>query len=131
MRTERGFALLEVIVAAALLVTLAAGGSRIIAAAVREGHAARLRALATVAAADKIEELRSLVTSDVTPGTDCLDGAGTIVGAGMPAPRSAVFIRRWVVQPLDGDPDVLAISVDVSTRDGASSARLLTVRAAR
>ena len=131
MRHDRGFALLEVIVAAALLVTLAAGASQIIAGAVHEGHASRLRALATVAAADKIEELRSLTPGDVIGGDDCLDAAGTTVGAGLPAPPSAVFLRRWSVQPIDGDPDVLALRVEVVTRDGVLSARLVTVRAAR
>ena len=131
MRHDRGFVLLEVIVAAALLVTLAAGTSQIIAAAVREGHASRLRALATVAASDKIEELRSLKPIDVTGGVDCLDAAGASVASGLPPPRSAVFIRRWRVQPIDGDPDVLTVRVEVLTRDGGSSARLVTVVAAR
>lgn len=130
MRHDRGFALLEVIVAAALLVTLAAGTSRIIASAVHEGHASRLRALATVAAADKIEELRSLIPGDLVSGVDSLDGAGTPSSGALLTP-SAVFIRRWIVQPVDGDPAVLAVRVDVSTRDGALSARLVTVRAAR
>ena len=131
MRHDRGFALLEVVVAAALLVTLAAGTARIIAAAVHEGHASRLRALATVAATDKIEELRSLMTGDITGGVDCLDAAGTTVGTGLPAPGSAVFIRRWSVEPIDGDPDILTVRVEVSTRDGALGARLVTIRATR
>jgi Tfp pilus assembly protein PilV len=131
MHDDRGFALLEAIVAAALLVTLAAGTSSIIAAAVREGQGSRLRSLAIVAANRKIEELRSLRPEDVIGGADCLDAAGTIVAAGTSPPRSAVFIRRWRVQPLDGDSDVLAVSVDVSSRDGAVRARLATVRAAR
>jgi prepilin-type N-terminal cleavage/methylation domain-containing protein len=131
MRDDRGFALLEVIVAAALLVTLAAGASRIIAAALREGHASRLRAVAMVAAAGKIEELRSLPPADVAGGADYLDTAGAVVGGGLSLPRSAVYVRRWSVQPLDGDADTLAVRVDVSTRDGALTARLTTVRAAR
>lgn len=131
MRHDRGFALLEVIVAAALLVTLAAGTSRIVAAAVREGHASRLRALAMVAAAGKIEELRSVRPGDVIGGLDCLDAAGRIVGAGLPPPGSAVFVRRWSVQPVEGDPDVLAVRVEVSTRDGVLSARLVSVQASR
>ena len=131
MRDDRGFTLLEVVVAAALLVTLAAGASRIIAAAVREGHASRLRGVAIVAAAGKIEELRSLPLGDVAAGTDSLDAGGTVAGAGTPQPRSAVYLRRWSVQPIDGDPDVVTVCVDVSTSDGALRARLTTVRAAR
>jgi hypothetical protein len=131
MRHDRGFALLEVIVAAGLLITLAAGSAQIIAAAVREGHASRMRAVATVTAADKIEELRSLLPGDVIDGVDCLDATGTSVGTGLPPPPSTVFIRRWRIKPVDGDPDIVALTVEVSTRDGALRARLVTVRAAR
>ena len=131
MRDDRGFGLLEVMVASALLVALAAGASRTIAAAVREGHASRLRAVATAAAANKIEELRSLPLADAAGGAECLDAAGTVAGAGTPPPASAVYVRRWSVQPIDGDRNVVAVSVDVSTRDGALSAHLATVRAAR
>jgi prepilin-type N-terminal cleavage/methylation domain-containing protein len=127
---DRGFALLEVIVAAALLVVLAAGVSRIVAAAVREGHASRLRAVATVAAADKIEELRSLTVAEVIGGADYLDATGASIGSGV-APPSAVYSRQWTVQPLDGDPDIVSLRVDVFARDAALSARLITVRAGR
>ena len=128
---DRGFALLEVLVAVALLVTLAAGVSRIVAAAVREGHASRLRAVATVAAADKAEELRSLDPGDLASGSDYLDAAGATVGSETPAPGSAVYIRRWTIQPLDGDTEVFTLRVEVFTRDGSLSARLITVRALR
>ena len=127
---DRGFALLEVIVAAALLVVLAAGVSRVVAAAMREGHASRLRAVATVAAADKIEELRSLTFAGVIGGADYLDASGASIG-GDAAPPAAVYSRQWTVQPLDGDPDIVALRVDVVARDGSLSARLVTVRAGR
>ncbi len=127
---DRGFALLEVIVAAALLVVLAAGVSRIVAAATREGHASRLRAVATVVAADKIEELRALPFAEVIGGGDYLDASGASIGSGA-APRAAVYSRQWTVQPLDGDPEIVALRVDVVARDGSLSARLVTVRAAR
>ena len=126
---DRGFALLEVIVAVALLVVLAAGVSRIVAAGVREGHASRLRAVATLAAADKIEELRSLTLAELVGGADYLDATGASIGSA--APPAAVYSRQWTVQPLDGDPDIVALRVDVFARDGSLSARLLTVRAGR
>ncbi len=128
---NRGFALLEVIVAAALLVTLAAGVSRVVAAAVREGKASRLRAVATIAAGNKIEELRSVPLADLAGGNDYLDATGASIGAAAPVPPLAVYVRRWTVQPLGGDPDVCALTVDVFTRDGSHPARLVTVRAAR
>jgi hypothetical protein len=128
---DRGFALLEALIAAALLITLAACVSRIVAAVVREGHASRLRAGATVAAADKAEELRSLDRADLMSGFDYLDAAGASVGSETPAPGSAVYIRRWTIQPLDGDTEVFTLRVEVFTRDGSLSARLVTVRALR
>ena len=125
---DRGFALLEVIVAAALLAVLAAGMARIVAAAVHEGHSSRLRAIATVAAANKLEELRSLLPADAASGADYLDAAGAAVGGASP---SAVYTRTWMVQPLDGDADVVALRVEVFMQGGALAARLITVRAAR
>jgi prepilin-type N-terminal cleavage/methylation domain-containing protein len=128
---DRGFALLEVIVAAALLVALAAGVSRIVAAAIREGHASRLRAVATIAAGDKGEELRSVPLTDLASGADYLDASGESIGTGTAPPRSAVYLRRWTIQPLGSDPEVFALRVEVLTRDGSVSARLTTVRAGR
>jgi prepilin-type N-terminal cleavage/methylation domain-containing protein len=128
---DRGFALVEVIVAAALLAALAAGMTQIVAAAIREGHRSRLGAVATVAAADKLEELRSLVPADAASGADYLDAAGASVAAVGGIPPGAVYTRQWMVQPLDADPDVIALRVDVFTRDGVLTARLITVRAAR
>jgi type II secretory pathway pseudopilin PulG len=174
MRDYRGFALLEVIVAAGLLVGLAAGASRIVSMAVREGQASRARTMATLLAADRIEQLRSLTwthvsvgdppisfpSSDVTtdlshspptdagPGllpsppdalqtntplcVDYLDAAGVWVGTGTSPPSTAVFVRRWMVQPHGGDPDnILVLHVVVLTRDGAIAARVVTMRARR
>ena len=128
---DRGFALLEVIVAAALLAVLAAGMARIVAAAVREGHSSRLRAIATVAAANKLEELRSLFPADAASGADYLDAAGAAVGASGGASPSPVYTRKWMVQPLDGDPEVVALRVEVFMPGGALAARLITVRVAR
>jgi prepilin-type N-terminal cleavage/methylation domain-containing protein len=128
---DRGFALLEVLIAAALLVTLAAGVSRIVGDGVREVHSSRARAAATILAAGKLEELRSLAAGDVASGVDYADESGASLGAGTPRPASAVYTRRWTAQPLGSDSDVVVLQVDVSTRDGVLRARVTTVRAAR
>jgi hypothetical protein len=111
-------------------VTLAAGTSQIVAAAIREGQASRQRAVATTAAAGKIEELRSLPAGDVSSGVDHLDPSGTLIDATIP-PGQAAYVRRWTVQPIDGDPEVLALTVEVLSADGTPRARLAGVRAAR
>ena len=55
-----GFALMEVMIAAGLLIAVAVGVSQVSAAAVRASHAARARTFAAVLAAQKMEQLRSL-----------------------------------------------------------------------
>jgi prepilin-type N-terminal cleavage/methylation domain-containing protein len=128
---DRGFALLEVIVAAALLVTLAAGVSQSVAAAMRERQASRFRAVATIAAGNKNEELRSVPLTDLASGADFLDATGESIGAGSAPPASAVYIRRWTVQPLESDFEVVALRVQVLTRDGSIRSSLTTIRAGR
>jgi prepilin-type N-terminal cleavage/methylation domain-containing protein len=129
---DRGFALLEVLIAAALLVTLAAGMSRILVSGVREVHASRLRAVATIVAAGKLEDLRSAAAGETAGGgADYLDAAGETIATSTPIPDSAVYIRRWTVDPLAADSDVFALRVEVATRDGVLRARLITIRAAR
>ena len=61
-----GFALLEVLITAGLVVAVAAGASHILAIAVRANHSARVRTMASMLAAEKIEQLRSLAWSHVT-----------------------------------------------------------------
>jgi len=92
-----GFALLEVIIACAIATTVAAGASVVLSMAIQANHHARIRTIGTMAAARKMEQLRSLAwthiatsapaismsQSDVTtnlgidPATD--DGPGLIV----------------------------------------------------
>jgi type II secretory pathway pseudopilin PulG len=61
-----GFALLEVLITAGLVVAVAAGASHILAIAVRASHSARVRTMASMLATEKIEQLRSLTWSHVT-----------------------------------------------------------------
>ena len=60
--------------------------------------------------------------SNTPPYVDYVDGAGRWVGHGSVPPSSAVFIRRWAVQPLANDPErTLVLQVLVTTvRDDRS-----------
>jgi prepilin-type N-terminal cleavage/methylation domain-containing protein len=60
--------------------------------------------------------------SNTPPYVDYVDGAGRWVGHGSDPPASAVFIRRWAVQPLATDPErTLVLQVLVTTvRDDRS-----------
>jgi len=55
-----GFALLEVIIACAIATTVAAGASVVLSMAIQANHHARIRTIGTMAAARKMEQLRSL-----------------------------------------------------------------------
>jgi hypothetical protein len=57
---DAGFGLVEALVAASLLVTVAAGAAHVVAAAVRVSREARVRTMTTALAAQKMEQLRSL-----------------------------------------------------------------------
>lgn len=158
----RGFALLEVLITAGLLVGIAAGASQIVAIAIRASHGARVRTMSTLLAAEKMEQLRSLAwthtttsspaisisfsdvttdlssdpASDAGPGllpspdgtlqgnvpayVDYLDGEGRWLGSGTAPPGSAVYIRRWAVQPLASDPEnILVFQVVVTARSAS------------
>ena len=175
---SHGFALLEVIIAAGLVVGIAAGASQIVALAMRQREIARARTFQTVLAAEKMEQLRSLawthvtvgvpplsfplsdVTTDVSrspaaeggpgllpspagtidrntpPYVDYLDAAAQWVGNADVPPPSAVYVRRWAVVPLPGDPDnVRVLHVVVAMRgrerETARSTHLVTVMARR
>jgi type II secretory pathway pseudopilin PulG len=59
-RKAGGFALVEVLISVSLLVAVAVGVSQLAAAGVRTTHAARVRTVSTILAAQKMEQLRSL-----------------------------------------------------------------------
>ena len=64
--TDDGFALLEVLITAGLVVTVAAGSSHILSIAIRATHSARVRSIGSMLAAEKIEQLRSLAWTHTT-----------------------------------------------------------------
>lgn len=73
---DAGFSLVEVMIAAGLLASLAAGVTQVLGLAVRASHAARVRTLSTILAAQKMEQLRSL-TWTCAPGGDALSDTST------------------------------------------------------
>jgi hypothetical protein len=161
-----GFALLDVVIASAIAATIAAGSCMLLSIAIRANQRARAQTVETMAAARKMEQLRSLEwthittsfpsismsTSDLTsdlsadpasddgpgllrspPGTltgnmdsyvDYLDANGGWLGRGGSVPASAVYVRRWSVQPHSGDPDNVLVLEVVVGRRGSSASRL-------
>jgi hypothetical protein len=138
---ERGATLIEVVVAASLLVTLATGTASLILLGHRLGARAEQAMAATTLAAARLEALRAIpweyaiggdgpevaalayAPSDAldrnTPGLwQATDEAGR--PAGMAGSSGAAFVVRWAVWPLTaGPPDARAIEVCVFAWPGA------------
>ncbi len=122
---ERGFTLLEVLIATTLLFVGVAALAGLSMMATRANTAARTTTFASLLAAQKMEELRSLTwgydalgqpRSDLTPSPadalshntsgycDFLDAAGRSLGGGSSPPAQAAFVRRWSIEPLPSNP---------------------------
>jgi hypothetical protein len=61
-----GFALLEVVITSAIATTMAAGACVVLAMTIQASHRARIRTVATMVAARKIEQLRSLAWTHIS-----------------------------------------------------------------
>jgi prepilin-type N-terminal cleavage/methylation domain-containing protein len=144
-RNDRGFSLLEVLVATTLLTVALSSLAQLLLIATRANAGARTTTYAVVLAQDKMEQLRG---ADVTalaaspPGVlgsntvgyvDYLDASGRSLGGGSAVPaEGTVFIRRWSVEPLAGSPDnSLVIQVVVTRGLSRGEARLASVKAKR
>ena len=63
-----GFALLEVVTASAIVATVAAGAAVVLEKAIHTTYQSRVRTMETIAAAEKLEQLRSLRWSHIVTG---------------------------------------------------------------
>lgn len=115
MHEERGFSLIEVLIALSLLAGALTGLSQLFAVSTRASSDARRTAMASILAAQKLEQLRS-VASELTPESvgslghnvdglcDFLDDYGRRLGGGTNPPDGTVFVRRWAIESLPSDP---------------------------
>jgi prepilin-type N-terminal cleavage/methylation domain-containing protein len=98
----RGFTLAEVLVATAILVTIAAGSAQLFAIAIRHGVASRQQLAMSAAASRKIDELAESIARTGAPATPVgaldrgVDGYADLV-----TENGAALQRRWVIAPLD------------------------------
>jgi prepilin-type N-terminal cleavage/methylation domain-containing protein len=165
----RGFSLIEVLMATALMVTAVASLAQLFVLSTDRNRSSKNTTFAAVLAQHKMEQLRSLTwgfdtlglpatdTStdttkfpETTGGTglspspvntlqqnvvgyvDYLDAKGqTLGGATAVTPANAVYIRRWMIEPLPTNPNntiVIQVLVtrhrDRGTADGGSVLRL-------
>jgi prepilin-type N-terminal cleavage/methylation domain-containing protein len=140
MFSQRGFSLLEVLIAATIVAAAVAGLAQLVVIATAANARAKTATMATVLAAQKMEQLRSLAwaldihgspVSDPrlaaspsgslrnnSPGfCDFLDQNGRLLGEATVPPGGAVYLRRWSIEPLPADPgNVLVLQVLVTQR---------------
>jgi len=105
---ERGFSLLDALIAAVILVTGIGALVQLFVIASQSATAAAQATMAATLAASKVEELRSLEWGDVRGGGD----------------RIAEYTRTWSVEPLDAGAGAIVIQVAVMP----GGAHLVTLR---
>lgn len=127
---QAGFTLIETLVAMAILLTSLGSLSQLFGLAAAANRRAAAHTLGTIAARDKIEQLRSapwtgLVTSPAAVLEEDVNGFSDRVGGGaVPA-----LTRRWSIVPLPSDPSrLMALQVLVVGPGGSTEARMVTVR---
>jgi len=148
--SDRGFTLLEVLVATTLFCVAVASLAGLSVMATQANARAKTTTFAALLAARKIEELRALPwgydalgnpRSDAALGispTDALDrntsgycefldASGAVLGGGASPPAQTAFVRRWSIQPLPSNPaNALVFQVVVTRlRSGTSGAAVV------
>ena len=156
---ERGFSLLEVVIAVGLLAVLSIGIAQLFGMATKANYGAKGQTSTALLATEKMEQLRGLawgfdqgpnalglpvsdlvtnlstdpatagglglnpspggtLDTNVTGYVDYLDRNGQWVGNGQGPPRTAVYVRRWAVDPLPTNPNnTLVLRVRCTTVD--------------
>ena len=116
----RGFTLLEVAIATALLVVIALGTAQLFSIAIRQNRLARDQLTMGLLAAAKLDDL-SIAAADPArrplPGgalDRSVSGFSEIVANG-----GARYVRRWIVAPVPGHPDLLSVGVRVVREERA------------
>jgi Tfp pilus assembly protein PilV len=127
---ERGFSLIEAIVAAGLIAGACAALAQMLTMSIARNMSARSLSAAIIIAAEKMEQLREVPWDAAAGGVDYVDQSGRLIGSGSTVPPDALYVRRWDVAPLPSRADVLACRV-VVTRGQRETARLFTLRARR
>ena len=145
VRWQRGFSLLEVLIATTLVASALIGLGQLVALAIDANRHAQSATVATLLAQQKMEELRSFAWSidalgvpatdsrlSPSPGNtlnenvegfcDFADASGRPLGEAPTMRAGAVYVRRWSIEPLPAfSGNVLAVQVLVTPRLGGHS----------
>ena len=118
--SARGIGLVEVLVAAALFATLAAGVAHLFATSARSIVLARHRTSSLMLATDKIEQLRAgagpwgAATGEGAAQAEFLSAGGQLLGRGGAAPSGTVYRRVASARRHAGQPGMLIVEVRVA-----------------
>lgn len=131
---DRGFSLVETLIATALLAGALVALAQFVGAGVQSGAAARARMMSAVIAEQKMEQVRALPWSLVAvapPTTDYLDDSGNETCSGHTTPcGDAVYVRRLTIAPARFSTGVLILEVNAGlVGKGHGSTTLITARA--
>jgi prepilin-type N-terminal cleavage/methylation domain-containing protein len=150
--SERGFTLLEVLVATTIVSVALASLAQLFVLSAQANSNAKATTAAALLGLQKMEQLRSLTWSVDARGSpltdpmlaasssdalrvntagffDFVDSVGRSLGEATAPPPGAMYLRRWSIEPLPADPgNVLVLQVLVTQRfhrsiDTAASAR--------
>ena len=127
-----GSTLIEVLVAMLVLVSGVLGMAQLFLIAAASNAASRDTTLAATLAAQKVEQLLSSELADATDLVEHIDGRGRVVSTADSPPVSAVYTRRWSVEPVSADMVEIRVRVSRSDRGGgpsrmAGETRVLTI----
>lgn len=126
----KGFTLVEVLVAMALVAVAGAALASLMEISGLNVRDARIDTVETFAAESKMAELRAdpamlaggSLAANLAGYSDFVTSDGLFAGGSALAPRSAAYQRRWSVASAPLDPSALVLQV-VATRVGRPSAR--------
>lgn len=124
----RGFSLVEVLVATAIVVVALAGLAQVFVIATAANNGSKARTVATILAREKLEDLMAS-DGNAGGGADFLDARGQWLGEGETPPGGAAYLRRWSVDLLPDRVDGAAtLQVWVTLASGGEAARLIGIR---
>jgi Tfp pilus assembly protein PilV len=130
MRTERGFSLLEALVATAIVIVGLTGLAQLLVISPAANRAAKSASVAAMLAQDKMERL--VAFADTGPAEcDYFDSSGRAlgIGDGAMAPPGTAYVRSWSNEPAPESLSELSVWQVIVTRiGGAADVRLVGIR---
>ena len=111
---QRGFSLLEAIVAMAIMSTATIAVAQLSILSARANRIARSNTVTSVLASQRMEQLQSAAWAELAPSPpealvrstdgyfDYVDTDGRTLAGGRTPPAGAVFVRRWAITPMAG-----------------------------